>query len=1022
MFYPKYNDRISLIPGGCPQLLDFVLDMDSLERMRRSFEERKSTGPDGGPVTRLFPLREEDGELVDVFDHKPPVGDPYTLDARKTLQPWLSRWIPVPFLREREQAWDDGVKRVDAGPSNWARARLVSDSENSSLLRIVIAFDMQVEQGGENLPYAALSPEDVDAHSQFRLSWQCRDNGWFLNEAWVNDWLHEIWTESLKSQKKQSDADEGPYLEHLASYLTVLELLDIAIHDAKVYVINPEKLVPIDVDFVLDIGNSRTTGILVETRAQSVTNLNNSYLLQLRDMDEPENVYTDPFETRVEFSEIAFGNEVYSRRSGRRTPAFVFPSPVRIGPEAARLSTQSVCAEGATGMSSPKRYLWDERDWQQSWRFNTKGNGEPYVTRGPLAQAVNSSGTPLCCMDDPLFKRNKILRKQESECAFESLFTRSSLMMFLLLEVIQQALLTINLPGQRLRRESPDVPRRLRQIIFTVPSGMPLAEQRIYRRWSHWAVRVLWETLGWKQYYVKNPAVWPKELAHEYRRSPSVRCNWDEATCTQLVYIYNEISRKFQGDAQAFCSLQGKRRARYENKPCLRVATIDIGGGTTDLSITTFKLDSGAGASVRMVPQSEFHDGFSLAGDDVLCHVVRNLVLEGLGRAMASVGIQDVRRALGTLFGRDVIDSTQESRNLRMQFIRQVAVPVALTILSVYEKTDLRAGSATLSCTIGDCFERAGDSRVSGEEDGSGVNLPGPRFPRPNAAALNYVQDYVLKHGNGTEFDVLSVPLEINARRVDETIRSVLKDILANVSEVISRYDCDVLLLTGRPSSWPAVEDMITSFLPVAPDRIFPMGKYRVGSWYPFSDALGTVTDPKTTVVVGAILCALAEGQLEGFSFDPSKLSLTSTARYIGEMELNGQIRNAKVWFDVNVDSPEGAELSKTISFGGPIAVGFRQLNVERWTTTRFYLLEFVNEDVRHKYAQGLPFSVTLELRVAELDEDSRSTDSDRDEGEFTITEVLDSAQNPVQNALEIRLQTLPRDEGFWLDTGIVYA
>ena len=1019
MEYPKYNERISLIPGGCPQLLDFCVDVNTMPRIRRHFEERSEGVGTAEARTRLFPLKEVDGELVDVLEGNPPRGDTYSLDAQKTLTPWLGQWFPVPFLREREQEWEDtGEKRVEAGPSNWARARLVVGNEPNQL-RIVLAFDMQVEERDDDDVYGALCPGDVNAHAQFRLAWKIRDNAWFLNEAWVDGWLRELWNQTPRRRAEE----DAPLLEFLASYLTVLELLDCAIKDARVYVINPAKLMPVDVDFVLDIGNSRTTGILVETRAQSMTNLNNSYLLQLRDMDAPENIYTDPFETRIEFSEINFGSESFSRRSGRRTAAFVWPSPVRIGPEAARLSTFSVCAEGATGMSSPKRYLWDERDWQQSWRFNTKGQGEPYVTRGLLAQQVNVSGTPLCCMDDRRFRNNKILRRQEHECAFESLFTRSSLMMFLLVEVLQQALLTINNPGQRLRRESPDVPRRLRQVIFTVPGGMPLAEQRIYRRWAHWAVRVLWETLGWKSYYVEHPKNWSRELKQEYRRSPVVRCNWDEATCTQLVYIYNEISRKFQGDARLFCSLSGNLRPQYAQHPCVRIATIDIGGGTTDLSITTFELMSDAGSSVRMAPHPEFHDGFNFAGDDVLNAVVRDHVLDALGKAMAQAGIPDVRRALGSLFGRDVIDSSQESRNRRTQFIRQVAVPVALAVLSVYEGCDLRRGEARVTCRFRDCFVSPPKLNGSEEEAREARVIPGKPFPLPNTEALHYVEEYVARNGSRQDFSVLDVPLTIEARLVDETIRSVLKDILANHCEVIHAYDCDALLLTGRPSSWQAIEDTVTQLLPVPADRIFAMGRYRVGSWYPFADALGTVTDPKTTVVVGAILCALAEGQLEGFSFDPGSFNLNSTARYIGEMELNGQIRTPKVWFDVDVCAKEERTYQQKISFGGPIAVGFRQLSVERWTTTRFYFLEFVNEDVRQKYAQGLPFTVTLELRVSALEEwDEGEKEDERDEGEFSIVEVEDCHGNPVSNALEIRLQTLPRDEGFWLDTGIVLA
>ncbi len=65
---------------------------------------------------------------------------------------------------------------------------------------------------------------------------------------------------------------------------------------------------------------------------------------------------------------------------------------------------------------------------------------------------------------------------------------------------------------------------------------------------------------------------------------------------------------------------------------------------------------------------------------------------------------------------------------------------------------------------------------------------------------------------------------------------------------------------------------------------------------------------------------------------------------------------------------------------------------------------------------------MTLELRVEALEDDeSPDQDRERDEGEFTILEVADCNGNPVNNAIEMRLQTLPRDEGFWLDTGIVY-
>lgn len=128
-------------------------------------------------------------------------------------------------------------------------------------------------------------------------------------------------------------------------------------------------------------------------------------------------------------------------------------------------------------------------------------------------------------------------------------------MLFMMAEILLQALTTINSPGQRCRMELPDVPRRLRRVVFTVPPGMPVAEQRIYRRWVNFAARVLWDALGWSDAWQDGHG--PRA---DYRANPQIRCNWDEATCTQLVYLYNELTRKFQGDAYHLFRLMGRQR------------------------------------------------------------------------------------------------------------------------------------------------------------------------------------------------------------------------------------------------------------------------------------------------------------------------------------------------------------------------------------------------------------------------------------------------------------------------------
>ena len=80
--------------------------------------------------------------------------------------------------------------------------------------------------------------------------------------------------------------------------------------------------------------------------------------------------------------------------------------------------------------------------------------------------------------------------------------------------------------------------------------------------------------------------------------------------------------------------------------------------------------------------------------------------------------------------------------------------------------------------------------------------------------------------------------------------------------------------------------------LPVTPDRIVPMHRYRVGSWYPFRDPMtNTIGDPKTTSAVGGLLCALSETQISNFKLYTSRFAMLSTARYIGEMDASPHSR-----------------------------------------------------------------------------------------------------------------------------------
>ena len=1046
MKFPQYKQVITLIPGGCPQFLDFGLDLEPLRRERRAFrEQKKETVGESRYTHYLICLGPDDPDdedtrgmlfnMCDALGTRPPeTGRPtpqdesYTVTLEQALECFRGEWLPMPFLRASGQTWPDGRQRVDRGPSNWARGMFIPTQDDPAVWHLVILFDTKVEEKPENPQgrYFALSPEDLSSAAEFLLAWHVRDNSWYMNEPWVDEWVrtcHDAWRQGQRRGYIQGEWCQ----EHLACYMTWLDAARRAMGDVRVRVTDASRSSAIDVDLILDIGNSRTTGILVETTSNRSTSLNDSYLLELRDLTDPNQSYSHPFETRVEFYDIAFGNGRLSRQSGRRTTAFAWPSCVRVGPEATRLATYAVCAEGNTGMSSPKRYLWDDNAWTQSWRYNTKGQKEPPVTSGLFPGKVNALGTPRFCLEEGYRGKLPVSpRGQSHDIALYSHFTRSSLMMFMVAEIVTQALVQINSPANRNNRMLSDRPRQLRRVIFTVPSAMPVAERRIFQAWVELAIELIWRCLGWTGER--------EDQAFSYQKAPTALCEWDEASCSQLVLLYNEIMVKHVGNAVQYFRLFGRERdtGDGERRPSVRVASIDIGGGTTDLSITTHVLASEASQTPRIVPHMDFRDGFNIAGDEVVRELIRNHVIPAIDRAMERRRGASVRNVRETLFGRYTQGKTQQRRMSQGQFVHLVAVPVALGILQACEGlgTD---DEGSYTCLIGDFFiqpeQEKGDGRRLGAarkaktaslpeeplEVPSGstrytVTRPGATMPQEKV--LNYFSEVVAENGGGEKVNVLDIPVTFSLNTVSETIRRTLSGTLTSLCEMVRAYDADLLLVTGRPSAWKGVIQTILAKPPLTPERVIPMRTYHVGSWYPCADTNGCIADPKSTVVVGAILCALSSGYLQGINFDASRMRLASTARYVGELNINGQLEKQKVWFTVDDDGtvePDEFE----VTYHSPITIGYRQLAVDRWPASRYYLLDFPDKS---KLGPG-PYKITVRL-----DNQSGFSRADGDlqtEGEISVLSVEDVNGGTPPKAVA-KLQTLPTTDGYWLDTGIV--
>jgi hypothetical protein len=958
----KFAALINLIPNTAIQFLDFGFNLNET-RLSRAF--LAEIGTDGrAALTALYP-DDAGGQFITQDGRTAPPEQVYSLNVAKAAAILDSAWLPLPFLRVREPR-PDGHHLFDKGPTNWARARLVelpTPEATGDTHRLTLAFDTHLLPAQEGRPYLAPSPPDMQSGEEFALTDAEEDTGWFLAQDWVGEWLHQrfrIFEQRRRAPRRIDEAELRKSPDALAAYLTVLTLLKRAVSPPRLRFTFTDQgptarlNQPVDADLVLDIGNSRTCGMLMETSNDRMVDTNDSYRLTLRDLSRPEQVYNEPFPSQVEFARGGFGDDKLSRRSGRPS-AFLWPTATRIGFEAQALSWFSQDAEGATGLSSPKRYLWDVAVRHHPWRFNPGPDGLSDaggpVTAGPFVGHLREDGEEKTAEDPP---------------AIAALFSRSALMNFFVAEVLLQAFIQANSPAHRYERHYPEAPRRLRRVILTMPTAMPLAERKLFARRVQTALRLTWRALGLDE-----------------NQAPKSFLNWDESTGTQIVFLYNEIKDNFQGDASLVFQTFGRVREGYGEGPCLRLASIDIGGGTTDLIITTYQLEGGT----ALRPTQEFREGFNIAGDDILCGLIERNVLPALQEAIQLSGAANPGELLARLLGANRGDQAERERTLRQRFASQVALPLALALLHRYENADLSAGNEAITLRLADAYP-----------PGSG----------PHEQVTAFLEEAVRAAG-GQNFKLTEAVVSTTLQALDATVRRIIGQVLSDLCEVAYLYDCDYLLISGRPCRLPAVRAAILAKLPAPPDRIISLHAYRIGSWYPFRTDNGRfVSDPKTTAVIGAMVCALSEGQLEKFNLQTSTLSMKSTARFVGVLQQTGRLKKEDVLFaNLELEDRKTRLPEATFDFYAPVFLGFRQLAVERWPATPLYRVALAQPQDTH--TRKLPLKVTLE----------RSTDENA-EVDFKIAGVADADGNQQPGGVvQLKLQTLKDEYGYWLDTGI---
>lgn len=972
MHHPQ---RVTLIANSGIQFLDFSLTTGFDEQWPSKFVRQTANGPllrldyDHSNGKYFLPTAlGEPGEVV-----RPECG----FSLEQSLRLLQNVWLPLPFLRF------SSPHHFLSGPDNWVRLhiRLLEQTEQpTQTLHLTLAFDTRVYSSEADHPHLAPNQQDLMAGFCFALAHDSHHLNDFLDSTWVDGWLREVFSQQAHTVEQRSDGEISNALrefEYQAHYLNLLTLLATQFQIPEISFIDTSTSAFINVDLILDVGNSHTCGILVEDHPAERSGLRHSYELQLRDLSEPIYRYGGFFPSRTEFAPAPFGKQHYSFESGR-DDAFAWPTLTRIGHEADRLSKQRQGDSGSTGLSSPRRYLWDEESYTAGWRFNhTGGNSlnEPPAIGFPFSQLINDEGKPLYCL--PLEQRLPV---------FSAQYSRSSLMALMLSELLAQALTQMNSVVQRQLMGNSTSPRRLRTIILTLPSAMPAPEREIFRQRMEEAIVLVWKAMGW------DPT---DEKPKEDQSLPSIQMEWDEATCGQMVYLYNEIKSHYAGNANAFFTALAQQHSEKPRQN-LRIASVDIGGGTTDLAIIQYRLQQATGSQAnegdaKIIPSLLFREGCKSAGDDLLLEIIQRYLLPALQTALKHAGVESPASLMAELFGR------QEAPVLQQQVTLQLFIPLAQVILAYYEGFESQQQRSEIDALFGELLPH-----------------------KPKNTTLQLINNEI-KRGLPTAappFDILQVPLILNLSQLHHDFLATDLSIsrhLRLLAEVITLYDCDVLLITGRPSCLPGIQALFRQLQPVPVHRIISMDGYHTSNWYPFHQQ-GYRDNPKSTAAVGAMLCLLAlDLRLPGFYFKAADLQPYSTLRYLGRLNDNNLLPANQVYYaDLNLDTADATlENNISLALNSDICLGFRQLDNEHWPATPLFTLTIIEPQLARKLAADNLLYVTLRLP---------SNSSAR----WTIASAkLADGSSVAVEQLQLKMNTLvDSTKGathYWIDSGKIF-
>jgi hypothetical protein len=623
---------------------------------------------------------------------------------------------------------------------------------------------------------------------------------------------------------------------------------------------------PLDVDLIVDFGNTRTVVLALENDDTSQGKLRSI----CRPIHFPQRGAApdaaDPSKQVIVESWIALEEPLFStfetdrpsplvpeyisepvikrtgwllksKREGReltkivyRVPQmFVELSPAILGADAElalREKIDLVRGEKAF-QSSPKRYAWDTDqggsmgDTCWSMVLNPWNPVKQIEANVPKLAGEALRFIPLDGRDWDIASPPTGWEIQQRPSAAPSfpVYPRSETLTWAALAILEQAHREITSEDWR-RNHKPFIPRRLRKIVVTYPSGWTGSEVAAYRAKWQKAVNIF------RHAHLRDPL----------GAGPTLSMDVDEAIASQLPLIYSEITR-LGSVGENYIELIGRKE---EGAAKARVLTMDIGGGTTDVAIVDYR-NTSRQAGVNLHAELLCKDTSTVAGDALVKRVIERVLLPAIGAPLRSDAGRWTRYA--RLFGASLASATDKaewSKISRLVFVTIVRRWLEDRVLGIAGNP--QTGRPWTPREIGvhqmdvELFNRKLESLAAGDL----LQLDEPLAPLGGYEAI------------------------------DQCVEECFDGLFQSLAKHVAAFGCDLVIVAGKPSELPMVRDLVVRHMPLPIERILFAKNFDAGDWYPLYDR--KIEDAKTVTAVGAALyTAITNGRIAGWDIHLSR-------------------------------------------------------------------------------------------------------------------------------------------------------